>query len=570
MVCPRPPMAGPLPAGPVVALLLATGLLACGEAPIEDPTRPDAAPADAPDAGPERLDLRGLVRAARLDALEAGLDAAGLAQALDGASPWTVLGPVDEAFAAAALPADPRLRAHVLGAHLLVGAVGSTDLEGARTVSGLDLSLGRTGPFDARLGAPVDRAATNGILHVLRDVLRVPRIDELDRARPDLSRMAGLVAAAAPKTRAPLAAGGPITLFVPRNAAFDDARVEDVDAALSRHAVAGLWDEAALSAGVELDTASGARFRAEKVDGALTVSGEGFRATVVEADLGFANGVVHVVDRVFLPPQETGPRTVVDELESAGFGAFVELVGQAGLLAHLSSEGPFTVLAPTDRAVQAVAASLPRTPDLLASYVLQHVLPERLTAEALSRRASVTTAARVDYPVTAGPGGPAVAERGVDPLDREADNGIVHGLDGLIVPPTLVEYLTTRRAFGRLAELAGRPSEEALRQLFLSRGGVTLFAPDDEALEGTRLPTDAEGAAAFLADHVATAFFPVERLQRGMTTQSGRTIRLARGRNGVDLLDGEGTQIPLRPEPTDVRLRDGVLHGISGPLRFPR
>ena len=73
-------------------------------------------------------------------------------------------------------------------------------------------------------------------------------------------------------------------------------------------------------------------------------------ATVIVADLVGANGVVHVIDVVLLPPPPT-PATVVDIIvNSPAHNVLEAAVLAAGLADALSGEGPFTVFAPTDAA----------------------------------------------------------------------------------------------------------------------------------------------------------------------------------------------------------------------------
>jgi uncharacterized surface protein with fasciclin (FAS1) repeats len=70
-------------------------------------------------------------------------------------------------------------------------------------------------------------------------------------------------------------------------------------------------------------------------------------ATVVKADIPARNGVVHLIDRVLMPP-------AADILEITGnagkFNLLLKAIDVAGLTNALRTDGPFTVLAPTDEA----------------------------------------------------------------------------------------------------------------------------------------------------------------------------------------------------------------------------
>ncbi len=70
---------------------------------------------------------------------------------------------------------------------------------------------------------------------------------------------------------------------------------------------------------------------------------------VVITDIETANGVIHVIDSVLLPPAK--PSDIVDTAAADGrFTTLVAAVQAAGLVETLKGEGPFTVFAPTDEA----------------------------------------------------------------------------------------------------------------------------------------------------------------------------------------------------------------------------
>lgn len=70
-------------------------------------------------------------------------------------------------------------------------------------------------------------------------------------------------------------------------------------------------------------------------------------ANVVTADVAASNGVIHVIDTVLLPSNDT----VVDIAKSAGqFNTLLAAAEAAGLVDVLSSKESLTILAPTDEA----------------------------------------------------------------------------------------------------------------------------------------------------------------------------------------------------------------------------
>jgi uncharacterized surface protein with fasciclin (FAS1) repeats len=107
-----------------------------------------------------------------------------------------------------------------------------------------------------------------------------------------------------------LAGDGPVTLFAPPNAAFDDLpegtmpvllteRLDRLRAILSRHVVERRMPAAALARTPALRTLDGDSLRVRS-DSVLTVG----PARLLEEDIRVDNGLIHVIDRVLPPPVE--------------------------------------------------------------------------------------------------------------------------------------------------------------------------------------------------------------------------------------------------------------------------
>ena len=108
-----------------------------------------------------------------------------------------------------------------------------------------------------------------------------------------------------------LSNNGPLTVFAPTNDAFaalPEGTVADLlkpenKATLVNiimyHAAPGKYDENNVRGVMGIGQANGQKLKVEEVDGKYTVNGANILATI-EA----ANGVVHVIDQVLLPPSE--------------------------------------------------------------------------------------------------------------------------------------------------------------------------------------------------------------------------------------------------------------------------
>lgn len=149
--------------------------------------------------------------------------------------------------------------------------------------------------------------------------------------------------------------------------------------------------------------------------------------------------------------QNEAPATVVDV--AAGdpqFSTLVSAVQTADLAGTLSSEGPFTVFAPTNAAFEDALAALNITAeellarDDLADILTYHVVPgEVLAADVLQAvedgggEFMVTTVNGAQISVTVVDG--VVTLNGVASVtatDLMAGNGVIHVIDAVLLPPT--------------------------------------------------------------------------------------------------------------------------------------
>jgi uncharacterized surface protein with fasciclin (FAS1) repeats len=130
--------------------------------------------------------------------------------------------------------------------------------------------------------------------------------------------------------------------------------------------------------------------------------------------------------------------TIVDIAVQAGsFNTLVQAVQAAGLVETLSGEGPFTVFAPTDEAfaqipqdtLQAVLANK----EQLTAILTYHVVPGRLMAADVVRSSQLQTAQGQSITVNT-EGGVKVDDANVIQTDIEADNGVIHVIDRVIMP----------------------------------------------------------------------------------------------------------------------------------------
>jgi len=157
-------------------------------------------------------------------------------------------------------------------------------------------------------------------------------------------------------------------------------------------------------------------------------------AKVVKADIMASNGVIHVIDKVLLPP------TVVDLATfSSDFSTLVAAVVKANLTGTLNGSGPFTVFAPTNSAFSALLSGLGLSGidtvpmETLTGILTYHVVGDNVRSAELSNGAvkmlsgksvvfalgnSVTINGKVKVVVT----------------DIQGTNGVIHVIDQVLVP----------------------------------------------------------------------------------------------------------------------------------------
>ena len=130
--------------------------------------------------------------------------------------------------------------------------------------------------------------------------------------------------------------------------------------------------------------------------------------------------------------------TIVDVAVQAGsFKTLVQAVQAAGLVETLSGPGPFTVFAPTDDAfaqipqetLQAVLADKEK----LTAILTYHVVPGKLMAADVAKSTQLQTVQGQSIKVST-EGGVRVDDANVIQTDIEADNGVIHVIDRVIMP----------------------------------------------------------------------------------------------------------------------------------------
>lgn len=136
-----------------------------------------------------------------------------------------------------------------------------------------------------------------------------------------------------------------------------------------------------------------------------------------------------------------GSKDIVETAEAAGqFETLVSAIQAAELVETLKGEGPFTVFAPTDEAFDALPEGAvddllkPENKEKLQAVMTYHVAPEKLMAEDVMAQDSVTTVQGQDLKLSTDGHEVMVNDATVVKGNIEASNGIIHVIDGVLMP----------------------------------------------------------------------------------------------------------------------------------------
>lgn len=296
-----------------------------------------------------------------------------------------------------------------------------------------------------------------------------PQLDIVETAQAD-ERFETLVAAVvAADLVATLQADGPYTVFAPTDDAFasylteNDLTAQELLAAdtlsniLTYHVYAGeVLSSAAISlAGSDMNVVE----MVNEDDAALSLSGDSLYVNlskVIVTDVEASNGVIHAIDKVLVPPTDSGlsdTDSSIAELVTALAGAadaefttLLAALSQEGLDTALDGQGPFTVFAPTDAAFQALIDStdgvddasdllaLDGLDDILKQHVVSGTAIDSVTAFA-ANGANLTTLNTNDsalLTVSIDDGVLNIEGATVVITDVKASNGVIHVIDEVI------------------------------------------------------------------------------------------------------------------------------------------
>ncbi|MDA8621297.1 fasciclin domain-containing protein [Psychrosphaera sp.] len=533
-------------------------------------------------------------------------------------SRFTVFAPTDDAFALLGdstindLLNDTDTLTNILTYHVISGDVNSSDAIAAagttvETVNGSRVGLSLDGNsllVNAVTVTATDIETDNGIIHVIDAVLMPPKakgepVDNIIETATAAGNFTTLLSVleATDLDVVLQNADATFTVFAPTDEAFaaiDEATLallldnpDVLTAILLQHVVTSEVNSISAYAlnGTEVETASEAQINIgiNTSSDLITFGG----ANVTTSDVYASNGIVHIIDAVVIGSVElpAPPVSLVDV--ARGNDNFTTLVAALEateldlVLADLGTD--YTVFAPTnaafDKLPEGQLESLLADPEALSNVLLYHVLAGKVMSDA------AVTAAQSDINEIATANTQKLALSYVDSTlyvnnsvvittDVMADNGLIHAIDTVLMPPSERGTPTSNITEVAIADERFTTLVDALTQADLvdtlsnEEASFTVFAPTNNAFdkidsaELDALLADNDALTEVLLQHVIAA--EVNSISAyaangtSVETVSGNSVNVSIDTNTRTLLFG-GAAVVI----TDIYTTNGIIHVID-------
>ncbi|KAL6077475.1 Nex18 symbiotically induced protein [Balamuthia mandrillaris] len=449
-------------------------------------------------------------------------------------------------------------------------------------------------------GLPVDvvsgHVATNGVAYGLESVLAFPKsVPDVAKSNTTLPPYSPLTEFLALVKQAGLTdtlnTTANLTVFAPSNAAIkalpktllDSFNKDNLTALLKYHVLAlpEVYYSKNFPAGeTSLKTLQGSKVTVtvDATSGAVTVGATTFSAApVIFTDGLAANGVIHVVDAVILPPT----LNMQGLLNTVGRTSFVTALEQNNFTNVLTgTDSVHTTFAPTNDAIKKAGK------DVTKSVLSYHVVDSAVMAAALKEGATLVDSALKEKGLgnnyqklkvvkeTSDTKTTTVTVNGVKvtAADLPATNGISHLIEGVVVPPSdlLTVLSNNKETFSTLLDAIKTAN---LTDTFAALTSTTVFAPTNKAFESLNpaikgyllLPNSTSDLTKVLTHHFGKQVVYSTEMTTGQTipTLDGDDLVITKnsktGEITVEDDNGSSATVVL----PDVLASNGVAHGVD-------
>lgn len=587
----------------------------CSDDDDEDP--------DPVDPTPTKTIAQTVTAESNFSSLLAALQKAELVSTFEGTTEYTVFAPTNAAFNSFLTEQEVTLEeltkeqlTEILTYHVVTGERKRSSLTDGTTLATLNagesLTISVDGSTvmvnDANI-TTADTDATNGVIHTIDKVL-VPEGFVIEPETPSIVGIAtgnsdfSILVEALQKANLVSTLDGTTeyTVFAPTNAAFNDLFAElgvsgiaDIDVEtltpiLLYHVANGKLTSSQINAGMLSTLNTDANIDVTVNGSTITLNGD---TQVTQADISASNGVVHVINKVLIPPTEPESNTIADIVANdENFSILLQALQKANLTNAVANAGAnLTVFAPTNAAFEAFIAAnddINSAEDLLNSpnlsnILLYHILGSKKMAADLSQNpfyvstlSPATFTGRTDETVSLlVDGRNGVKLNGtqnisVTQADINADNGVIHVIDNVLTPPTVVDIAQQNGGFTELVDAVLRAE---LASALSTTNPITVFAPTNIAFDSLYANLGVNGVdeidiatlKSVLQYHVANGNIAASDLSDAqmistLVAENG-SLEVDIADNGTVTLMGENSsaQVVL----TDVQATNGIVHVIN-------
>jgi len=314
-----------------------------------------------------------------LSTLNGALIATNLSSVLAGQGTFTLFAPTDDAVTVFGKSITSQvLLYHVLGAEYLSDNIPDGDTPLATLNSNGDevtvikdesgVSI-RDAIGNVAMVTMANFVSTNGVVHIIDIVLDFRSIVDLAVDTPELSSLVQALTDA--NLVSVLSGDGPFTVFAPTNDAFDEVaplptNITLLSNILTYHVLSGQVLSTDLSSGLVANTlqTESITIQIDNDGGVFIYDSRGLISQVTQADVLGTNGVIHIVDAVLSPGGNVVD--IVSNIDSLSMLAAA--LTEFELIETLQGDGPFTIFAPTNDAINEFGGTID------AQLLLYHVI----------------------------------------------------------------------------------------------------------------------------------------------------------------------------------------------------
>lgn len=271
-------------------------------------------------------------------------------------------------------------------------------------------------------------------------------------------------------------------------------------------------------------------------------------------------------------PKATSEMTIAEyAVSDPNFSTLVKALTKANLVNTLNSAGEFTVFAPTNTAFDKLLAELgvmnidDLSAEQLTPILLYHVIGKEVKSsmimEGYVATLSPAQSSYLNLNISLMGGVKLNKNTSVTTADVDVMNGVIHVIDNVLLPPTVVDHALANENFSILVSAVVKAG---LVETLMGNGPFTIFAPTNAAFQSLFTQLGISG----INDLTAEQLTPI--LLYHVVSGNVRSASLSAG--DVQTLNGK-ISISISPKPsinnntniiaTDVQASNGVIHAID-------